>query len=132
MSGTATTISLTVPHSHGDSAWERMLGCLQSMKNSPQWGVKVDVSEARVNFDRRTLQVDIRITVPVWGEEKHTLTFTVNSTNVTVTSDQADSRIEAGIFAVEESKLKAMLEKALNDRQLHHDADEWRFPGQTV
>lgn len=112
--GGSSTIDVSVPHTLGVFiAWERVMLRLQRKDDVQSWfQVGIEVVEAHVFNRQKKLVATIDVTV-LGRTETQTLTFQANDRDVRVTSDSADTWIESGIFAAEQSKLKAMLEEAL-------------------
>jgi len=106
------SINIAIPHSLTQSvAFDRVVAWLQS-QNGKQTFVKVTPDETHVYHKQYKLVAKVDISV-LGHDETHTLTFASLPGQFTVTSDFADSMIEAAEMAAEQVTLQSQLTKVL-------------------
>ena len=109
----AQSIHITVAHSLTQSAaFDRVVAALQSQKDKKLFGVNVTLLQATLDAENHKLSAKVKVTV-LGHEETHTLTFASLPGQFTVTSDFADSMIEAAEMAAEQVALQSQLTKVL-------------------
>ncbi len=104
----AQSINFTVMHGLTQSmAFGRVVRYLSSQNNP-------NVTPLKTDIDNQAFTIAAKIKLTVLGhEETHTLTFAVQPGQVHVTSDVADSMIEAAEMLVEQGRIQSQLIEAL-------------------
>ena len=109
----AQSIHITVAHSLTQSAaFDRVVAALQSQKDKKLFGVNVTLLQATLDAENHKLSAKVKVTV-LGHDETHTLTFASLPGQFTVTSDFADSMIEAAEMAAEQVTLQRQLAEVL-------------------